>query len=228
MGRRDGGGKDWEFVVSRCKLLYIEWINNKILLYSTWNCIQYTVIKHNGKDYEKECIYIYTYIYITESLCYIVEINTTLSINYTSLKFKKISPSHPTTHPTKEKTLHSNFAPSPLPLVIRALMHANLPHSLAFPYDQKFREILISFFPHLRRLELLSVLVVLLWRWKVKVTVKLLSHVWLSATPGTVAYQAPLSMGFSRQEDWSRVPLPSAGDHPESLKAGSSNKEDRE
>ena len=39
--------------------------------------------------------------------------------------------------------------------------------------------------------------------------VKLLSHVQLLATPWTAAYQAPLSMGFSRQEYWSGVPLPS-------------------
>ena len=39
--------------------------------------------------------------------------------------------------------------------------------------------------------------------------VKLLSRVRLLATPWTVAYQAPPSMGFSRQEYWSRVPLPS-------------------
>ena len=45
------------------------------------------------------------------------------------------------------------------------------------------------------------------WKWKVKV--KLLSCVWLSAIPWTVAYQAPLSVGFSRQEYWSGVPLPS-------------------
>ena len=45
------------------------------------------------------------------------------------------------------------------------------------------------------------------WKWKVKV--KLLSHVWLLATPQTAAYQAPPSMGFSRQEYWSGVPLPS-------------------
>ena len=45
------------------------------------------------------------------------------------------------------------------------------------------------------------------WRWKVKV--KSLSHVWLFATPRTAAYQAPPSMGFSRQEYWSGVPLPS-------------------
>ena len=45
------------------------------------------------------------------------------------------------------------------------------------------------------------------WKWKVKV--KSLSHVWLLATPWTAAYQAPLSMGFARQEYWSGVPLPS-------------------
>ena len=45
------------------------------------------------------------------------------------------------------------------------------------------------------------------WKWKVKV--KLLSRVRLLATPWTAAYQAPPSMGFSRQEYWSGVPLPS-------------------
>ena len=45
------------------------------------------------------------------------------------------------------------------------------------------------------------------WKWKVKV--KLLSRIWLLATPWTAAYQAPPSMGFSRQEYWSGVPLPS-------------------
>ena len=45
------------------------------------------------------------------------------------------------------------------------------------------------------------------WKWKVKV--KSLSHVQLIATPWTAAHQAPPSMGFSRQEYWSGVPLPS-------------------
>ena len=45
--------------------------------------------------------------------------------------------------------------------------------------------------------------------WKSKVKVKSLSHVWLFATPWTAAYQAPPSMGVSRQEYWSGVPLPS-------------------
>ena len=41
------------------------------------------------------------------------------------------------------------------------------------------------------------------------VKVKLLSHVWLFATPWTVAHQASPSMGFSRQEYWSGLPFPS-------------------
>ena len=44
-------------------------------------------------------------------------------------------------------------------------------------------------------------------KWRVKV--KSLSRVRLSATPWTAAYQAPPSMGFSRQEYWSGLPLPS-------------------
>ena len=43
---------------------------------------------------------------------------------------------------------------------------------------------------------------------KVKMKVKLLSHIQLFATPGTAAYQALPSMEFSRQEYWSGVPLP--------------------
>ena len=45
--------------------------------------------------------------------------------------------------------------------------------------------------------------------WKLKVKVKSFSRIQPSATPWTAAYQAPLSTGFSRQEYWSGVPLPS-------------------
>ena len=50
------------------------------------------------------------------------------------------------------------------------------------------------------------------WKWKVKV--KSLSCVQLSATPWTAVYQAPLSMGFSREEYWNGVPLPSPFKRP--------------
>ena len=49
-------------------------------------------------------------------------------------------------------------------------------------------------------------------KWKVKG--KSLSRVWLLATPLTAAHQDPPSMGFSRQEYWSGVPLPSPSSYP--------------
>ena len=48
-----------------------------------------------------------------------------------------------------------------------------------------------------------------------KVKVKSLSRIRLFATPWTVAHQAPLSMGFSRQEYWGGLPFPSPGDLPD-------------
>ena len=54
------------------------------------------------------------------------------------------------------------------------------------------------------------------WKWRVKV--KSLSCDRLLATPWTAAYQAPPSMGFSRQEYWSGVPLPSPKLTPNKLK----------
>ena len=53
-------------------------------------------------------------------------------------------------------------------------------------------------------------------KWKVKV--KTLSHVRLLAIPWTAAHQAPLFMGFSRQEYWSGVPLPSLIYSPQGCK----------
>ena len=53
-------------------------------------------------------------------------------------------------------------------------------------------------------------------------TLKSLSHVQLFVTPWTGAYQAPLSMEFSRQEYWSGLPFPSPGDLPNpGIKPGS-------
>ena len=49
---RDGGGQmGWEFGISRYKLLHIEWINKKVLLYSTEKYSQYPVTNHSGKEY---------------------------------------------------------------------------------------------------------------------------------------------------------------------------------
>ena len=58
-----------------------------------------------------------------------------------------------------------------------------------------------------RTLEWVAIFFSNAWKWKAKV--KLLSRVQQVVTPWTAAYQAPLSMGFSRQEYWSGVSLPS-------------------
>ena len=46
-------GVEWESVNSICKLLHTDWINNKVLLYSTGNYTQNPVINHNGEEYKK-------------------------------------------------------------------------------------------------------------------------------------------------------------------------------
>ena len=58
-----------------------------------------------------------------------------------------------------------------------------------------------------RTLEWVAISLSNAWKWKVKV--KTLSCVQLLGTPWTAGYQAPPSMGFSRQECWSGLPLPS-------------------
>ena len=72
-GSGGGRGMGWEFGVSRCKLLCIGWMNNKVLLYSTGNYIQPPGIKQNGKEYEKRMS-----LCITESLCCREKIGTRL------------------------------------------------------------------------------------------------------------------------------------------------------
>ena len=66
-----------------------------------------------------------------------------------------------------------------------------------------------------RTLEWVAIAFSIVWKWKVKV--KSLSRFWLVATPWTAAYQAPPSMGFSRQEYWSGLPLPSPTEEPSGL-----------
>lgn len=65
---------DWEFGVSRYKVLHLESISNEVLLCSTGNYIQPLGIDHDGRQYEKNNVYIR----MTESLCYTAENGTTL------------------------------------------------------------------------------------------------------------------------------------------------------
>ena len=52
------GGKDWDLGISRHKVVYIGWMDKKVLLYCTGNYSQYRVIHHNGNKYEKEYIFV--------------------------------------------------------------------------------------------------------------------------------------------------------------------------
>ena len=57
-GERDGGGINQEFGINRYTSLYIQQINNKDLFIAQGNCIQYLIITYNGKEFEKEDIYV--------------------------------------------------------------------------------------------------------------------------------------------------------------------------
>jgi len=58
-GESGGGRGIWEFGVSRCELLSVECTNNRVLLRNIGNYIQYPLINHNGREYEKEYIHMY-------------------------------------------------------------------------------------------------------------------------------------------------------------------------
>ena len=79
--------------------------------------------------------------------------------------------------------------------------------TLCDPIDGSPPGSLVSGILQARTLEWVAISFSNAWKWKVKV--KSLSRVWLFETPWTAAYQAPPPMGFSRQEYWSGVPLPS-------------------
>ena len=72
--------------------------------------------------------------------------------------------------------------------------------------------IIVQKYKHLRCLSEAEWINKMCYIHKVKVKVKSLSRVRLFAAPWTVAYQAPPSMGFSRQEYWSGLPFPSPGE----------------
>ena len=101
------------------------------------------------------------------------------------------------------------FAPVP-PRMYAAAAAAKLLQScptLCDPIDDGPPDSPVPVILQARTLEWVAISFSNAWKWKVKV--KSLSRVRLLATPWTAAYQAPPSMGFSRQEYWSGVPLPS-------------------
>ena len=62
-----------EFGVGGCKLLHLEWISNRVLLYSTGNYVQSFALEHDGGQYEKK-----KNICMTRSLFYTTEIEEIL------------------------------------------------------------------------------------------------------------------------------------------------------
>ena len=105
---------------------------------------------------------------------------------------------------------------SPLPLLTRAAAAAAAAKSrqscptLCDPIDGSPPGAPVPGILQARTLEWVAISFSNAGKWKVKL--KSLSHVRLAGTPWTVAYQAPLSMGFPRQEYWSGVPLSSPTD----------------
>ena len=84
--RQEGMG--WELEVSRCKLLliYIGWRNSKDPLYSEGNYIHLSCDEPSWKRTQKKIVYLYIYLIIALRTA---EINTTSSINYTSITNKR-------------------------------------------------------------------------------------------------------------------------------------------
>ena len=93
--------------------------------------------------------------------------------------------------------------PQPQSILMGMMVTQVRPYSKEFPCFSHF-----IFTEHTVRFQC-YILQTRITRLKVKVKVKLVSSVRLFATPWTEAYQAPPSMGFSRQEYWSGLPLPS-------------------
>ena len=99
----------------------------------------------------------------------------------------------------------SNFTASSLPAA--AAKSLQLCPTLCDPIDSSSLGSPVPGILQTRTLEWVAISFSSAWKWKVKV--RSLSRARLLATPWTAAYQAPLSMGFSRQEYWSGMPLPS-------------------
>ena len=112
-------------------------------------------------------------------------------------------------HLSKETTLTAYYKPwlNRQCAAAAAAMSLQSCRTLCDPRDGSPRGSAIPGILQARTLEWVAISFSNAWKWKVKV--KPLSRVRLVATTWTAAHQAPPSMGFSRQEYWSVVPLPS-------------------
>ena len=92
-------------------------------------------------------------------------------------------------------------------MLLLLLSHFSCVQTLCNPIDSSPLGSSVPGILQARTLEWVAISFSNAWRWKVKA--KSLSRAWLLATPWTAAHQTPLSMGFTRQEYWSGMPLPS-------------------
>ena len=117
-------------------------------------------------------------------------------------------PGSPLQHCRPQRTHDSeSWLPKALHAAATAAKLLQLCPTLCNPMDCSLPGFSVCGILQARTLEWVAISFSNAWKWNVKV--KLLSRVWLLATPWTAAYQAPPSMGFSRQQYWSVVPLPS-------------------
>ena len=119
------------------------------------------------------------------------------ALSPTSGPYPPVRPHHPLTPYLSSWSLHV--------FLLLQLSHFSL--TLCDPIDGSPPGCPVPGILQARTLEWVAISFSNAWKWKVKV--KSLSRVWLFETPWTAAYQAPPSMGYSRQEYWSGVPLPS-------------------
>ena len=118
--------------------------------------------------------------------------------------------SHRVRHDLTTKQQHHNVKSMGVTYTAAAKSLQSCP-TLCYPIDGSPPGSPVAGILQARTLEWVAISFSNAWKWKVKV--KSLSRVWLFATPWTAAYQAPPSMGFSRQEYWNGVPLPSPDSH---------------
>ena len=115
---------------------------------------------------------------------------------------------------TEESILQDLFACSPRTGMLLLLSHFSRVR-LCYPIDSRPPGSAVPGILQARTLEWVAISFSNAWKWKVKV--KLLSRVRLFVTACTAVYQAPLSMGFSRQEFWSGLLLSSPVFHSGSI-----------
>ena len=149
------------------------------------------------------CLYTYTYththisLYVCACIYMYIELYCSVSVRSDSLRPHELQHTMPPSPSPSPKVC-------PTYLCISAAKSLQSCPTLCDPIDGSPPGSPIPGILKARTLEWVAISSSSAWKWKVKV--KSLNHVWVIVTRWTAAYQAPPSMGFSRQEYWSGVP----------------------